>query len=558
MALDTSKPWLKNYPDGVPHEIGPLSHTSLTELIDECFARFSKRKAVEAMGKFFSYRDLDKLSQDFASYLQTLNLEKGARIALMYPNVIEYLVAMVGTLRAGYVVVNINPLYTARELEAQLLDSGASVLVVMENFAHTYQETNFIKSIQQVVVSSPGELMGLKGRLINWVARDIKKLIPSWGFAHTTFKDALDIGSRHHFQKPNIGLDDIAFLQYTGGTTGTSKGAVLLHRNILSNVAQIECWLNPGLKQRPDQQLVFLCALPMTHIFALTACALLGIVRGSLLILVPNPRDITGFIKMLIKHPNINIFPGVNTLFHALIHRPEFKKVKLPNLLITIGGGMAVHKKTADHWQALTGVPIAQGYGLSETSPVVCCNTPLEKHFTGHIGMPLPSTQVVILDDDEVALPNGTPGEICIQGPQVMAGYWNKPDETAHCMTADGFFKSGDIGFITDEGYVEIVDRKKDMIVVAGFKVFPNDVEDQLVQMDGIRECAVIGVPHRKLGEIVKAYIVRDNHHLTEASVLQYCKEHMTSYKRPRKVVFINELPKSNVGKILRRELRNL
>jgi long-chain acyl-CoA synthetase len=558
MALDTSKPWLKNYPDGVPHEIGPLSHASLTELIDECFARFSKRKAIEAMGKFFSYRDLDKLSQDFASYLQTLNLEKGARVALMYPNVVEYLVAMVGTLRAGYVVVNINPLYTARELEAQLLDSRASILVVMENFAHIYQAANPIKSIQQVVVSSPGELMGLKGRLINWVAKDIKKLIPAWDFAHTTFKDALDIGSQHHFEKPKIGLDDIAFLQYTGGTTGTSKGAVLLHRNILSNVAQIECWLNPGLKQKPEQQLVFLCALPMTHIFALTACALLGIAKGSLLILVPNPRDISGFIKMLIKHPNINIFPGVNTLFHALIHRPEFKKVKLPNLLITIGGGMAVHKKTADHWQALTGVPIAQGYGLSETSPVVCVNTPLEKHFTGHIGMPLPSTDVVILDDDEVELPNGTPGEICIQGPQVMAGYWNKPDETAHCMTADGFFKSGDVGFITDEGYVEIVDRKKDMIVVAGFKVFPNDVEDQLVQMDGIRECAVIGVPHRKLGEIVKAYVVRDNHHLTEANILQYCKEHMTSYKRPRKVVFINELPKSNVGKILRRELRNL
>ena len=558
MTLDTSKPWLKNYPEGVPYEIGPLSHTSLTELIDECFARFGKRKAVEAMGKFFSYRDLDRLSQDFASYLQTLNLEKGARVALMYPNVIEYLVAMVGTLRAGYVVVNINPLYTARELEVQLLDSGASVLVVMENFAYTYQASNPVKSIQQVIVSSPGELMGLKGRLINWVARDVKKLIPSWDFSHTTFKDALDIGSRHHFQKPKIDLDDIAFLQYTGGTTGTSKGAVLLHRNILSNVAQIEYWLNPSLKQKPEQQLVFLCALPMTHIFALTACALLGIAKGGLLVLVPNPRDITGFIKMLIKHPNINIFPGVNTLFHALIHRPEFKKVKLPNLLITIGGGMAVHKKTADHWQALTGVPIAQGYGLSETSPVVCVNTPLEKHFTGHIGMPLPSTHVVILDDDGVRLPNGTPGEICIQGPQVMAGYWNKPEETEHCMTADGFFKSGDIGFITDEGYVEIVDRKKDMIVVAGFKVFPNDVEDHLAQMDGIRECAVIGVPHRKLGEIVKAYVVRDNHHLTEADILQYCKDHMTSYKRPRKVVFINELPKSNVGKILRRELRNL
>ena len=558
MAPDTSKPWLKNYPEGVPHEIGPLSHSSLTEFLDECFSRFGKRKAIEAMGKFFSYKEVDKLSKDFASYLQTLDLEKGARVALMYPNVIEYVVAMIATLRAGYVVVNINPLYTARELEAQLVDSGAAVLVVMENFAHTYQEVNAQTGIRQVIVSSPGELMGLKGRLINWVAREIKKLIPPWEFAHITFKDALQKGSEHHFQEPKISLEDIAFLQYTGGTTGISKGAVLLHRNILANVMQIESWLKPGLKQQSEQQLVFLCALPMTHIFALTACALLGIAKGSLLILVPNPRDITGFIKTLMKHPNINIFPGVNTLFHALIHRPEFKKVKLPNLLVTIGGGMAVHKKTADHWQVLTGVPIAQGYGLSETSPVVCVNTPLETHFTGHIGMPIPSTNVVILDDDEVELPYGTPGEICIQGPQVMAGYWNKPEETSHCMTADGFFKSGDIGFITDQGYVEIVDRKKDMIVVAGFKVYPNDVEDYLVQMDGIRECAVIGVPHRKLGEIVKAYVVRDNHHLTEANILQYCKDHMTSYKRPRKVVFIDELPKSNVGKILRRELRNL
>jgi long-chain acyl-CoA synthetase len=558
MTAHNSKPWFQNYPAGVQQEIAPLEHTSLADFFDECLARFENRKAFEAMGRFFSYREIDKLSKDFAAYLQTLNLEPGARVALMYPNVLDYVVAMIGTLRAGYVVVNVNPLYTARELEAQLQDSGAAVLAMLENFAHIYQKILPQSSIQQVIVSSPGELLGLKGHLINWVAKRIKKLIPAWGFAHISFKEALQMGQRHHFQKPNIGLDDIAFLQYTGGTTGVSKGAVLLHRNILSNVSQIEAWLNPGLKQKPDQQLVFLCALPMTHIFALTACAFLGIAKGGLLILVPNPRDITGFIKMLSKHPNIHIFPGVNTLFHALIHRPEFKKVKLPNLLVTIGGGMAVHKKTADHWQALTGVPIAQGYGLSETSPVVCVNTPLEKHFTGHIGMPIPSTDVVILDDDEVELPHGPAGEIAIKGPQVMQGYWNKPEETAHCMTADGYFKSGDIGLITTEGYVTIVDRKKDMIVVAGFKVFPNEVEDVLTQMTGIKECGVIGVPHRKLGEIVKAYVVRDDHHLTEAQILQYCKEHMTSYKRPMKIVFLNDLPKSNVGKILRRELRNL
>ena len=556
--MSIQNPWLKNYPAGVPQEIGAPSHASLTDFLEECFDRFANRKVVESMGTFFTYRQLDRLSKDFASYLQTLDLEKGARVALMYPNVIEYLVAMLGTLRAGYVVVNINPLYTSRELEAQLLDSGASVLVLMENFASTYEQIAQQVPLKKLIVSSPGELLGLKGLLVNWVARNIKKIVPPWDVIYTKFKQALSIGSQHSFQKPEIGLDDIAFLQYTGGTTGTSKGAVLLHRNILSNVMQIESWLNPGLKHRQDQQLHFLCALPMTHIFALTACALLGIAKGALLILVANPRDIDGFIKLLAKHPKINIFPGVNTLFHALIHRPEFKKVKLSNLLVTIGGGMAVHKKTADHWQALTGSPIAQGYGLSETSPVVCVNSPLEKHFTGHIGVPLPSTDVVILDDDEVELPQGTAGEICIKGPQVMAGYWNKPEETAHCMTADGYFKSGDIGLVTNDGYIQIVDRKKDMIVVAGFKVFPNDVEDVLSQMPGIKECAVIGVPHRKLGEIVKAYVVKSNHHTTEADVLQYCKEHLTSYKRPRKVVFIHELPKSNVGKILRRELRNL
>ena len=556
--MSNLKPWLKNYPEGVPYDLGPLSHTSLSDFIEECFDRFAKRKAIEAMGSFFTYADINRLSKNFASYLASLNLEKGSRVALMYPNVIEYMVAMLGTLRAGYTVVNINPLYTPRELESQLIDSGAVVLVLMENFASTYEQILPQALIKTVIVSSPGELLGLKGHLINWVARHIKKILPPWEFKHIRMKEALRIGSSRPFVKPSIDKDDIAFLQYTGGTTGVSKGAILLHRNILSNVMQIEAWLNPGLRKRGPDQLVFLCALPMTHIFALTACAMLGIAKGGLLILVPNPRDITGFIKTLIKHPNINIFPGVNTLFHALIHRPEFKSVKLPNLLVTIGGGMAVHKKTADHWQALTGSPIAQGYGLSETSPVVCVNSPLEERFTGHIGSPIPGTDVVILNDDEVVLPQGSVGEICIKGPQVMAGYWNKPEETRNCMTADGFFKSGDIGLITPEGYVQIVDRKKDMIVVAGFKVFPNDVEDVLSQMPGIRECAVIGESHRKLGEIVKVYVVRTDHHLTEAAVMQYCKEHLTSYKRPRKVIFVNDLPKSNVGKILRRELRNI
>ena len=556
--MNSAKPWLKNYPEGVPHEIDLSHYSSLVEIFEESFKRYPNRIVLESMGKTLTYRELDRLSKDFAAYLQTLGLEPGARVAIMFPNVTEYLVSMLGTLRAGFVVVNVNPLYTPRELEHQLKDSGAEVLVILENFCHIYQQIADQAQLKQVIVSSLGELLGIKGLVINFVARHIKKLVAPWDFSCVRLSEALKLGKEHSFSKPRIGLDNIAFLQYTGGTTGISKGAILLHRNILANVIQIETWLEPGLKDAKVEQLVFLCALPLTHIFALTACALLGMRKGGLLILVPNPRDISGFIKMLIKHPNINIFPGVNTLFHALIHRPEFLHVKLPNLLVTIGGGMAVQKKTADLWQKLTGIPIAQGYGLSETSPVVCVNTPLVNSFNGTIGMPVPSTDVIILDDDGVELPNGTPGEICIKGPQVMAGYWNQAEETKRFITVDGFFKSGDIGILDDEGFITIVDRKKDMIVVAGFKVFPNEVEEVISQIPGVRECAVIGASHRKLGEIVKAYIVKDDKHLTEAKVIQFCKEQMTSYKRPRKIIFVHDLPKSNVGKILRRELRAL
>ncbi|MEY4495964.1 MAG: hypothetical protein RL744_1028 [Pseudomonadota bacterium] len=557
MQMNAQKPWLKNYLEGVPHEIDLAGHKSIIELLEESFSRYPERTAIESMGHKISYRQLDTLSKDFAAYLQTLDLEPGSRIGIMFPNVPQYLISMLGTLRAGFVVVNINPLYTARELEHQLQDSGASILVMLENFAHVYQEIAGHGLVKKVIVSALGETLGPKGVIINLVARHIKKLIPHWNFPCVKLNQALKIGAGHGFTRPDITLEDIAFLQYTGGTTGVSKGAILLHRNILANVVQIESWLEPALKNR-HQQLVFLCALPMTHIFALTACGLLGIRKGGKLLLVANPRDITGFIQLLMKHPDINIFPGVNTLFHALIHRPEFSKVKLPNLLVTIGGGMAVQKKTAELWQKILGVPIAQGYGLSETSPVVCVNTPFVKEFTGSIGMPVPSTDVLILDDDGIEVPFGTPGEICIKGPQVMAGYWNRPGETEQFITPEGYFKSGDIGTMSPEGYVQIVDRKKDMIVVAGFKVFPNEIEEVISGMPGVRECAVIGFPHRKLGEIVKAYIVKDKPELTEAQVIQYCKEQMTSYKRPRKIAFIDEMPKSNVGKILRRHLRDL
>ena len=555
--MNTQKPWLKNYLEGVPHEIDLAGHTSIVDFIEESFGKYPDCIAIESMGHKISYRQLDILSKDFAAYLQTLGLEAGSRIAIMFPNVPQYLIAMFGTLRAGYVVVNMNPLYTARELEHQLQDSGASILVMLENFAHVYQEIADQGLVKRVIVSSLGESLGPKGVIINLVARHIKKLIPRWNFPCVKLNQALKIGSGHGFTRPSLAQDDIAFLQYTGGTTGVSKGAVLLHRNILANIIQIESWLEPALKNR-QQQLVFLCALPMTHIFALTACGLLGMRKGAQLLLVANPRDITGFIKLLMKHPDINIFPGVNTLFHALIHRPEFKQVRLPNLLVTIGGGMAVQKKTAELWQQMMGVPIAQGYGLSETSPVVCVNTPFVKEFTGSIGMPVPSTDVVILGDDGIEVPFGTPGEICIQGPQVMAGYWNRLEETEQSMTPEGYFKSGDIGIMSPDGFVQIVDRKKDMIVVAGYKVFPNEIEEVISQMPGVRECAVIGLPHRKLGEIVKVYIIKDQSELTEAQVIQYCKEQMTSYKRPRKIAFIDEMPKSNVGKILRRHLRDL
>ena len=557
MQINAQKPWLKNYLEGVPHEIDLAGHTSIVDFIEESFRQYPDRIAIESMGYKISYRQLDILSKDFAAYLQTLGLDKGARVAIMFPNVPQYLITMFGTLRAGFVVVNINPLYTARELEHQLQDSGSSLLVMLENFAHVYQEIADHGLVKKVIVSSLGESLGPKGVIINLIARHIKKLIPHWSFPCIKLNQALKLGAGHGFTKPALTQDDIAFLQYTGGTTGVSKGAVLLHRNILANIIQIESWLEPALKSR-HQQLVFLCALPMTHIFALTACGLLGMRKGGKLLLVANPRDITGFIKLLMKHPEINIFPGVNTLFHALIHRPEFSKVKLPHLLVTIGGGMAVLRKTAELWQKMMGVPIAQGYGLSETSPVVCVNTPFVKEFTGSIGMPVPSTDVLILDDDGAEVPFGVPGEICIKGPQVMAGYWNRPEETEQFISPEGYFKSGDIGTMSPEGYVQIVDRKKDMIVVAGFKVFPNEIEEVISLMPGVRECAVIGYPHRKLGEIVKAYIVKDKPDLTEAQVIQYCKEQMTSYKRPRKIAFIDEMPKSNVGKILRRHLRDL
>lgn len=557
--VNPSKPWLKNYPEGVPHDVDISEYDSLLDMFEESFESYPNRRACEYLGKYLTYSELDRHSRHFAAYLQNLGLEPGARIAIMLPNVMQYQIAMLGVLRAGFVVVNVNPLYTARELEHQIKDSGASALIVLENFAHVYQQIASSAPLKKVIVTSMGEMIGVKGAIVNFVVRNVKKLVPAWQLpGHILFAKALSEGSRHEWNRPNTTLNDIAFLQYTGGTTGLSKGAILLHKNILSNVIQTDLWLEPGLKRKPVDQLVFLCALPLYHIFALTACALMGMRKGGLLILVPNPRDFDGFIKLLKKHPDINIFPGVNTLFNALMHKPEFASVKFPNILATIGGGMAMQKVVADQWQKMTGAPIAEGYGLSETSPVACVNSPLIESFTGYIGLPVTGTEVRILDDAGNEVPFGNPGEICIRGPQVMAGYWNKPEETKNVMTADGFFRSGDIGIMNADGYTKIVDRKKDMVLVSGFNVYPNEVEEVLSLIPGVLECAVIGVPDEDSGEAVKAFIVKQDPDLTEEAILAYCKENLTNYKRPKHIVFRNDLPKTNVGKILRRELRDL
>ena len=556
---EVNHPWFRNYPPGVPHDVDISAYGSLVDLFEESFSRHAARDAYLYLGKSMSYAELDRQSAEFSSYLQSLGLQRGARVAIMLPNMPQFPIAMVGALRAGMVVVNVNPLYTSRELEHQLRDSGAEALVILENVAHVYEKIMASTAVRHVVVTSIGEHIGVKGMLVDFVLRHVKKLVPAWRIPGSiSFQAALRRGRQNPAGIVHPARDDIAFLQYTGGTTGVSKGAVLLHRNILSNVMQVDAWLEPALTRHPIDQLVFLCALPLYHIFALTACGLVGLRKGGLNILVPNPKDLGAFIKLIRQNPEIHLFPGVNTLFNALIHRPDFAEIRMPKLLVTIGGGMAVQQTVADKWQAMTGVPIAEGYGLSETSPVACVNSPLIERYTGSAGLPVPGTEISIRGDDNVVMDPGEPGEICIRGPQVMAGYWQRPEDTANVMTPDGFFKSGDIGTMDEGGYVRIVDRKKDMIVVSGFKVFPFEIEDLLSRLPGVLESAVVGVPDADTGESVKAFIVKNDPSLTAEQVMAYCKEQLTNYKRPKQVVFKTELPKSNVGKILRRELRDL
>jgi len=550
--------WLKQYPAGVPADIDVTQYASLVDLLEESFAKFADRKAFICMDKSITYRDLDEMSLALAAFLQGKGLSKGARVALMMPNVLQYPIAIAAVLRAGYSVVNVNPLYTPRELEHQLKDSGAEAIIVLENFAHTVQHVLGHTALKQVIIGSMGEMLGLKGVIVNLVVRRVKKMVPAYSLPGAVqFNEAVAAGRALKFNKPRIGPDDVAFLQYTGGTTGVSKGATLLHRNVVANVLQNDAWLQPALSTEPQtDQLLVVCALPLYHIFALTACYLLAVRAGGTNLLIPNPRDIGGFIKELMKY-QVNAFPAVNTLYNGLMHHPDFKKIDFSKLKISNGGGMAVQRPVAEQWKEITGCSIAEGYGLSETSPTLTCNTAISTEFSGSIGIPVPSTYISIRDDDGKELAFGEAGEICAKGPQVMAGYWNRPDETAKVMTADGYFRTGDIGVMAPDGYIKIVDRKKDMILVSGFNVYPNEIEEVIAGHPGVMECAVIGVADEKSGEAVKAFVVRKDPNLTAEDIIRFCREQLTAYKVPKHIEFRTDLPKTNVGKILRRQLRD-
>ncbi|WP_296001555.1 long-chain-fatty-acid--CoA ligase [Rugamonas sp.] len=549
------KVWLKSYPEGVPAEIDSTQYRSITHLFEEAFRKFADRNAYVCMDKFLTFGELDRMSQNMGAWLQSKGLKPGARIAIMLPNVLQYPVAMVAALRAGYIVVNVNPLYTPRELQHQLIDSGAEAIIVLENFATTVEQVLVHTQVKHVIVATMGDMLGgLKGMIVNLVVRKVKKLVPAFSLPGSiTFNKMMREAAHLSLQPAKQGHDDIAFLQYTGGTTGVSKGAVLLHRNIIANVLQNEAWL-----QMPTQgeQIVFVCALPLYHIYSLTVSAFMGMRMGGLNLLIPNPRDIAGFVKELAKY-RVAVFPAVNTLYNALLNNAEFAKLDFSSYKICNGGGMAVQQVVADRWLKLTGTPIIEGYGLSETSPVATANRVDIKEFTGTIGLPIPSTEIQILDDDGVALPYGQPGEIAIRGPQVMAGYWQRDDETAKSMTVDGFFKTGDVGIMDERGYTRIVDRKKDMIIVSGFNVYPNEVEGVIAGHPGVLEVACIGVPDKNSGEAVKLFVVRKDPNLTAEMLLDFCKHELTAYKKPKYIEFRDELPKTNVGKILRRQLRD-
>ncbi len=552
--------WLKNYPAGVPADIDPSRYSSLVEMFEESFAKHRDAHAYVSMDKTLTYRQLDEQSTAFAAWLQGRGLARGDRVAIMMPNVLQYPVAVFGILRAGCVVVNVNPLYTPRELEHQLKDSGAKAIVIVENFARTLQHVLSRTPVEHVVLASMGDMLGFpKGPIVNLVVRKVKKMVPAFALPGAVkFNEALAAGRSMSVRKPSIGPDDVAFLQYTGGTTGVSKGATLTNRNMIANVLQNAAWLQPAFDKggRPER-FTIVTALPLYHIFALSVCALLGMYIGGRCLLIVNPRDIPAVIKELGKH-EFHMLPAVNTLYNALLNHPDFGKIDFKGLRAANGGGMAVQRAVAERFVNLTGCPIIEGYGLSETSPVLTCNPAGSTEYTGTIGLPLPSTEISIRDEEGREVPLGEPGEICARGPQVMPGYWQRPDETAKVMTSDGFVRTGDIGTMNTEGHVKIVDRKKDMVLVSGFNVYPNEVEDVVMSHPGVLECAVVGVPDAQSGEAVVLFVAKKDPSLTVQELRSYCAELLTAYKRPKHVIFRKELPKTNVGKVLRRELRDV
>ncbi|MDP2368144.1 AMP-binding protein [Rhodoferax sp.] len=556
------KIWLKSYPDGVPHEVNPEQYRSLTQMLEESFKKNASRPFSVCMERWMSYGQLDDLSAAFGAWLQSRGLEPGARVAIMLPNVPQFAVTMAGILRAGYTCVNVNPLYTARELEHQLKDSGATAIVVLENFAHTLEEVIERTQIKHVVIASMGDLLGFwYGNWITFAVRHLAKMVPAYklplsdGRTVTAFNRAVADGTAMSLKPTSSSLDSIAFLQYTGGTTGLSKGAVLTHRNVLAAVLQAEAWFTPALKRVGDVRAVnSITALPLYHIFALSL-SLLAIRWGSFLTLIPNPRDFGGFIETLKKRP-FHLLPAVNTLFNALLQHPQFKTVDFSSLCVSQAGGMAASAGTAKHWLEVTGCPMVEGWGMSETVAIGTNNPVLSKSFSGTIGLPLPSIEIAIKDDAGQSVPQGSAGEICIKGPNVMTGYYQQPAENSRAFTADGFMRTGDVGVMDEHGYIKIVDRIKDMILVSGFNVFPSELENVISLCAGVLECAAIGVPDDKQGEAIKVFVVRSEGTLSEDDVVNFCQKNLTGYKRPKYIEFRDELPKSNVGKVLRRELR--
>jgi long-chain acyl-CoA synthetase len=552
--------WLKSYPAGVPAQIDPARYASLAQLLEESFRANGGRLAYVCMGAELSYAELDRRSAAVASWLQSQGVAPGDRVAIMLPNVLHYPIALCGILRAGAVVVNVNPLYTAHELEFQLRDSGARVLFVLENFAHTVQAVLDRVSLERVVVCTLGEMYAApKSWLVDFAVRRVKKLVRAYRLPperSLRFDRILALGAARAPQPVRIAPEDLAVLQYTGGTTGVPKAAMLLHRNLVANVLQSQAWYQPALSRiAPGEPLVTVTALPLYHIFALTCCALLSMAQGGACLLIPNPRDIPALVGAL-RRRSFHVFPAVNTLFNALAHDAGFAALDFSRLVLSVGGGMAVQRAVAERWLKVTGCPICEGFGLSETSPSVSCNPVDTERYSGTIGLPLPSTELAMIDEQGTPVPAGAPGEIAVRGPQVMAGYWKRPDETAKVMTAQGFLRTGDIGVMDEQGYTRIIDRKKDMILVSGFNVYPNEVEEVVAAHPGVLECAVVGIPDEHSGEAVKLYVVRKDPSLTSEDLAAFCHENLTGYKRPKVIEFRTELPKTNVGKILRRALR--